>query len=69
MKQLALESDCKGRTLVNDPPAVGFRQRSGHAKQNGATVSDRADIVDLFAVGYGLGPVISTAAAATDVAA
>ena len=54
---------------MNDPPAVEFRQRSGHAKQNGATVSDRADIVDLFAVGYGLGPVISTAAATTDVAA
>jgi len=47
MKQLALESDCKGRTVVNDPPAVEFRQRSGGAKQNGATVSDRAVIVDV----------------------
>jgi hypothetical protein len=37
----------KDRTLVNDPPAVEFRQRSGYAKQNGAIVSDRAGIVDL----------------------
>jgi len=42
MKQLALKSDCKGRTLVNDPPAVEFRQRSRCAQQNGATVYDRA---------------------------
>jgi len=46
MKQLALESDCKDRTWVNDPPAVEFRQRSGCAQQNGATVSDRAVFVD-----------------------
>jgi hypothetical protein len=47
MKQLALESDCKGRTLVNDPPAVEFRQRSGGAQQDGAIAYDRAVIVEL----------------------
>jgi len=53
MKQLALESDYKDRTLVNDPPAVEFRQRSGCAKQNSATVSDRAVIVDLTRLATG----------------